>query len=384
MWHVATRNLIQRKSMTALALVGLVLGVATIVTLVSISVGIQSLVSEKIGETKGVMVMQKDSTMGPFFSLISMEDVKKIESIAGVRNVCPRIMFFPSKVEGKFTSMTSGNPMDNGIVAGVDSARESMKRIGPLPVSGTITRGRFLLPSDKAAAVLGKKIADNYKKAVGSSIEINGEKLRVVGIFETGTKQTDSYILMPLSEAQQLTGLASDKVRAAFVEVEDTNQITHMANIIEAKVQGVDAVSTEQVGQMISGLLSNVEAFLWVISGIAAIVAGINIVNTMLMSIMEREQELGILRAVGWTQDDIIMLIMAESILLGIAGGVVGVAFGAGLVEVIKSVLGIHMLVDAPLAAEACAFALAVGTLGGVYPAWRASRLDPLEAVRGE
>jgi putative ABC transport system permease protein len=270
------------------------------------------------------------------------------------------------------------------IVVGGMPDREARKRVGPLPTGGTMIRGRYLLQNDRKAVVLGKQAAEDRNKAVGSTIEINDEKFKVVGVFETGTKETDSYMLIPLEEAQHLSGLASDKVRAAFVEIDDVDQINRMAGVIEAKVSGVDAVSTEQFAELLSGLISNVESFLWAISGIAALVAGVNIVNTMLMSIMEREKELGVLRSTGWTQDDIITLIMTESVILGIAGGIIGVAFGAGVVEVVKRILDIPMLVDLTLAMNAMGFALAVGTLGGIYPAWRASRMNPLDAVRGE
>jgi len=386
MWGIAYRELLERKTMTALSLVGLVLGVATIVILVSISTGVQGLVKEQTSQIKGVMVLEKGEQMGPFYSTIKMDDVRKIEGIAGVRNVCPRVMHFVRSFDGEFIGImtTSGSQVASGIVVGVRPESEALKRIGPLTSPGEIIRGRYLSPSDNRATVIGVKFAEDYKKVVGSSLEIDGVKFRVVGIYETGTQETDSQAYIPLSEAQDLDGLGHDTVRGAFVELDNPDEVNQMAARIEARVNTVQAISTEQFGAMISGVLANVEAFLWAISAIAAAVAGINIINTMLMSIMEREHELGVMRAIGWTGDDIIKLIMAESVLIGIAGGIIGLVVGFVMVQVVVAIIDIPALVDLKLAVEACAFAIAIGTLGGVYPAWRASKMDPLMAIRGE
>jgi putative ABC transport system permease protein len=371
--------------MTALALIGLVLGVATIVTLVSVSTGVQGLVKEQTGQVKGIMIMEEGESMGPFYSTVGMDDLRKIEGIAGVRNVCPRVMYFMTSIDGEPVGvMGTGGMAMPGMVFGVSPEREARKRIGPLTTPGEITRGRYLLPSDSRAAVVGVTFADDHNKVVGSSLEIDGVKFRVVGIYETGMQEVDSYVYVPLGEAQDLAGKGHDMVSAAFVELDNPDEINRMADIIEARVNGIKATSTEQFGEMLAGVLANIESFLWVISAIAALVAGINIINTMLMSIMEREQELGVMRAIGWTGEDVIRLVMAESVLTGIGGGLVGLAVGVVMVEIVKAILGIPMLVDAELAVEAVAFAVAVGTLGGAYPAWRASKMDPLMAIRGE
>ena len=382
MWHIGYRNLTQRKSMTALALVGLILGVATVVTLVSISTGIQNLVTERTAETKGVTILQADQSFGPIFSHIGLDDIAKIEKTVGVKNVCPRVVYLPKSIEGVFNE--ASDISFSGTVIGVRPQSEARKLIGPLTMKGDIIRGRYLKQSDSKTVVLGIEIADEYRKTVGSSFKIDGEKFTVVGIAETGLSEGDNTVTIPYWDAQDLAGLHSDIVSTAFVEVENTNDLSRMADIIEARVSGIQAISTEEFAELLSGLLSNVDAFLWAISGIAALVAAVNIINTMLMSIMERERELGVMRAIGWTGDDVIKLVMVESILIGVTGGVFGVIVGAVAVEVIKAILGTRMLVDATLAIEAWTFSVIIGTVAGVYPAWRASKLNPLEAIKSE
>ncbi|MFC2174473.1 ABC transporter permease [archaeon] len=384
MLPIAYKNLTQRKSMTALALIGLILGVATVVTLVSISTGIQNLVTERTAETKGVMVLEADQSFGPIFSKIELSDIEKIEKTVGVKNVCPRVMYLPKSIEGTFNDASDLSSSFSGAVIGVRPESESRKLIGPLTTTGDIVRGRFLSPSDSKTVVLGIEIADEYNKAVGSTFKIDGEKFKVVGISETGVQEGDNAVLISYKDAQDLGGLDNNIVSAAFVEVDNPDDVTRMADIIEARVSGVQAISTEEFADLLGGLLSNVEAFLWAISAIAAAVAAINIINTMLMSIMERERELGVMRAIGWTGDDVIKLVMVESILIGVAGGIIGVVVGIIAVEVIQVLIDIRMLVDASLAVRAWAFSVSIGTLAGVYPAWRASKLNPLEAIKSE
>ncbi len=384
MWNLGFKNLKQRKSMTALALIGLILGVATVVTLVSISTGIQSMVTEQTAETKGVMVLEADQSFGPIFSKIDMSDIQKIEKTAGVKNVCPRIMYIPKSVNGKFHDAADISGTFSGSVIGVRPESEARKLIGPLTSPGDIIRGRALIASDQKAAVIGVELAEDEDKFVGSIFKIDGEKFKVVGISETGVAETDQQIMIPLKDAKDLAGLDNDIVSAAFVEVDDPSKISRMADIIEARVSGVQAISTEDFAEMIGGMLESMESFLWAISGIAAAVAAINIINTMLMSIMEREKELGVMRSIGWTGDDVIKLIMVESILIGVAGGIVGVLIGTIAVEVIQVVIDINMLVDASLAIRAFLFSVSLGTIAGVYPAWKASKLNPLEAIKGE
>ncbi|MBN3036994.1 MAG: FtsX-like permease family protein, partial [Candidatus Diapherotrites archaeon] len=107
-------------------------------------------------------------------------------------------------------------------------------------------------------------------------------------------------------------------------------------------------------------------------------------INTMLMSVMERMKEFGVLRSMGWTSDDVMKLIVAESALIGLGGGVIGSVLGLTVVEIAKSVIDIPMRVTPELWAAAMAFSLVSGLLGGIYPAWKAGKIDPLEAIRTE
>lgn len=384
MWNIGYRNLMHRKSMTALALIGLILGVATVITLVSITTGIRNMVIERTSETKGIIIYGNDQTHGSILPKLSMNDVSKVEKINGVRNVCPRVIYFPKSIEGVFHDASSIDSSFKTTVIGVRPQSETKKLSGPLTTRGNIIRGRYLLPTDSKTVVLGAEIANDYKKTVGSSFKIDGEKFTVVGIAKTGLKKTDNMALITYWDAEELAGLDKDIVTMAFVEADNPSDISKITNLIKARLPRIRVISTEEFAEVFSELLNNVGAFLWAISGIAAIVAAVNIINTMLMSIMEREKEFGVMRAIGWTAGDVIKLVMVESIIIGVVGGIFGVVLGTIAVEVIKTILNIRMLVDATLAIEAWAFSVIIGTVAGAYPAWKASKLNPLEAIRSE
>jgi putative ABC transport system permease protein len=381
MYKLAFRNLFTKKSRTALALVGLIIGVVTIISLVSITEGIKYLVSETVGEMSGVMIVEEGAFGAPW-SELSVGHKDDIKGIPGVRLIAPRVMKVAERIEGGGAFLAGSMGMT--MIVGLDPATESMKKMGPLHLKADIIKGRALQPTDTKAVVIGKMIADDYDKTVGSKIDIEDEDFLVVGIYDTGSPFTNGQILMPINEAQDIFDLDSDTVSAFFVEIYNPNQADSIARRIEFKLDDVVAMSTASFGEQIGAMLANVDAFLWAVSIASAIVAGIGIINTMLMSVMERTKEFGVLRSVGWTRDDLMKLIILESSFLGIGGGLIGGLIGVLIVEVAKEAVGTPMYVTPMLFTQAFIFAVAMGIIGGLYPAWRASKLEPIQALRGK
>ena len=229
-------------------------------------------------------------------------------------------------------------------------------------------------------------MADDYNKVVGSNIRIGSHRFKVIGIYKSSVNVGGvSRVVTTIDAARELAkDLPSDMVNDIYVEPEDPRGAKRLATMIEFKYDDVDARTGEEMGAEISTLLGSVDAFLWLISAIATAVAGLGIINTMLMSIRERYREFGVMRAVGWTGDDVLRLVMYESVMLGIGGGIVGMVAGYLIVQLAKGYIGIPMVVTVQTAALAFLFAVAVGLIGGIYPAWKVSKLDPLEAIRSE
>ena len=380
MWKIAFRNLLSKKTRTLLALTGLMIAVVGVVGLISISDGIKSMVNESLGQLQGVQVVQKDS-LSPMMSKVDMEIVDEIESFPEVDFVAPRVFGVASSIDGKPFLSGGGFSMGAGEIIGIDPAIEG--RSGKTGFSeAKITQGRFLKSSDAYSVVIGKTIADDYKKMVGSVIELNDVRFKVVGIWTTGSSSTDNTILMPIDIARKMLGFPSDKAAMLTVYTKDPAAVDSISKKIELRIDSVDAKTGTEYAQDITSVLGSLDVFFWAISLIAVVVGGVGILNTMLMSVMERFRDFGILKAIGWSNGNIVTLVISESIILGVVGGLAGLAVGYTLVEIAKPILGFPMQVTPTLAATAVILAASLGLIGGLYPARKASRLNPIEAIR--
>jgi putative ABC transport system permease protein len=381
MWKIAFRNLLSKKTRTLLALTGLMIAVVGVVGLISISDGIKAMVNESLGSLQGVQVLQKDS-LSPMLSRVDMKIIKEIENFPEVDIVTPRVFGIASSIDGK-AFLSGGMSMGGGIgeIIGIDPVKEGTSGKTGFDTS-QITQGRFLKSSDTYSAVLGKKIADGYKKSVGSVVELNGIRFKVVGIWTTGSSSTDNMILIPIDIARKMFSIESDKASMLTVYTKDPGAVESISKKIELRIDNVDAKSGSEYAQDVSSVFGSLDMFFWAISLIAVVVGGVGILNTMLMSVMERFRDFGILKAIGWSNGNIMTLVVSESIILGVVGGLAGLAVGYTLVEIAKPILGFPMQVTPTLAVTAVLLAASLGLIGGLYPARKASRLNPIEAIR--
>lgn len=380
MWKIAFRNLLSKKTRSILALIGLMIAVVGVVGLISISDGIKNMVNESLGQLQGIQVVQKDS-LSPMLSKVDMKIVDEIERFPEVDLVTPRVFGIASSIDGKPFLSGGGFSMSVGEVIGIDPAKEGSS--GKTGFSAAkITQGRFLKSSDAYSVVIGKTIADDYKKMVGSVIEINNIRFKVVGIWTTGSSATDNTILMPIDIARKVFAFPTDKAAMLTVYPKDPAAIESLSRKIELRIDEVDAKSGSEYAEDVSSVFSSLDLFFWAISLIAVIVGGVGILNTMMMSVMERFRDFGILKAIGWSNGNIMTLVISESIILGTAGGIIGLVVGYALVEAAKPALGFPMQVTPSLAITAVLLAAVLGLIGGLYPARKASKLNPIEAIR--
>ena len=385
MYKFAFRNLWLKKSRSALALVGLSIAIIGIITLVSISAGIKYEVTNVISKMEGVTVMQAD-VFDDTQSYVSLSYKDDLESFSESKVVIPTVSGLAVNFEGKGRTLEAA-PL-GGMVAlmGID-VREAVKSEKGGLYNPEILRGRFLKPNDKYSVMIGQAIADDYNKAVGSKVEFNNEKFTVVGIFTSDSNIFDRMVVIPIDIAQELTNRDSDTVGFFYIELKNPADAENLAKKINFRYEDddLDATSGSGFAGEISGLLGNLDLFFYGVSSIALLVGAVGIINTMLMSVMERTKEFGILKAVGWTNDNILKLIIFESIFLGIIGGIIGIVIAVILVKfVAEPLLTFPMLITLDLVIEAFIIALILGVVGGVYPAWRASKLDPVQAIRFE
>ena len=236
--------------------------------------------------------------------------------------------------------------------------------------------------------ILGKSAAKDLNKTVGDTITLFGKDFKITGIYETGNFMQDGGAFMPLDRLQNLTD--NQKISNIAVKVNENANVTEVSQTIENTYP--DELSTitaaDQASRINQGL-SFIDTATWAISLLAIVIGGVGVINTMIMSVYERTREIGVLKAVGWRSRRILGMILGESIVLTLIAAVVGIVVGVIGVEVLLSITPSTEGVIKPafslgLFIRALGIAFLVGIIGGIYPAYRASRLAPTEALRYE
>jgi putative ABC transport system permease protein len=222
---------------------------------------------------------------------------------------------------------------------------------------------------------------------VGDSLRIAGRPFRIIGLYETGSLMIDETIVMEITTARDLLHFDKDKVSAFYVEPAADGDVDALQNRIERAVPDVQVRSMAQFNLQVGNIMGQLDLFLMLTVGLALLVGGVGIANTMLTSATERFVEFGVMRANGWTRRNVLGLVTAESALLGVFSGLVASVFSIVAILVANRFLARYELeleLTAPLVIASNAVALAVATAAGLYPAWRASRMTPMAAIRNE
>jgi ABC-type lipoprotein release transport system permease subunit len=234
--------------------------------------------------------------------------------------------------------------------------------------------------------MLGKWMAENLNKGIGDTIEVSGTRFQVVGIYEAGSGWEEMGGVSTIRDAQILAGRPR-KVSFFGVKLRDPDQARDVIAKLNAQFpEAYATLSGEFVDQLPDmGRAGNLFS---AISLMAIFLGGVGVLNTMLMSVYERTREIGVLRALGWRRRGVLELVIKEAMLMGILGGVVGigVAFTMtyGLMQIPYLAGAIQPIFDATVFLRAVVVALLLSVIGGLYPAYRATRLLPVEALRYE
>lgn len=402
MWRFAVQNLLTRPARTGLALVGLSIPIVGVLGLLSVSAGMSNLLGETLGQVRGMLVLREDSP-APIFSHLRSDLVETLRETPGVRLVVPEIWELAPPIEGVslFRSLTNlgdlaspkkrlGGLLDAAVVLGQDI--EAHQRSQTNLFDRSIKEGRFLKMEDRGTlnVVISRKASQKHPnekgepRAVGDSIRIGEKTFQVIGIYDTGSMLFDDILIMDIDVARELLGLSPDQVSCFYVEAENPEESAAVALAIEKAAPGVDALGMEEFQANFGSVLGDINQGLMLVIGLALAVGVVGIINTMLMSAMERVSEFGVLRANGWTRGNVLTLITTESAFLGLAAGVLGCLFTVIAAAVANRFLtgGLHLTIAPSLVAMSLGLSVVMGTLGGVYPAWKAARLAPMEAIR--
>jgi putative ABC transport system permease protein len=387
-FRIALRALSANKVRSGLTMLGVIIGVAAVILLVSLGSGVQDQITSQIANlgSNVLFVFPGDITQGGGSQEIThqftMDDVAYLRTRLGSQmTVVPELQ---SAGQVRFQNKTQNTQ----IVASDENVKDA--------AFGTIDTGRWFSKGEvvgaSRVAVLGLQIRDKLfpgQDPVGRSIDINGTPFRIVGQLQTrgggfGGSQ-DNLIIIPITTAQQL--LSTGNISEIFVRTPEASQIDAVKAQVEMAMrvhfQGTITVFTQaQTLGFLSTILGTLTAMLAGLASISLLVGGIGIMNIMLVSVSERTREIGIRKAVGARTYDILSQFVIEAVVLSVLGGAMGILLGAG------GALALHSLIPAKVTGWAVAlaflFSAGVGVFFGVYPAWRASRMDPIVALRYE
>jgi putative ABC transport system permease protein len=387
--ELSLKNLAYQRMRAVLTLLGVIIGITAVISMVSIGTGMTKAVEEQF-EAFGTNKIIISSTMeyGAKGQGLVDADVEDMEDIVGVAFVSPMYSVSTgSEFKGEEKVIT---------VWGLDPGKSerTFSDVGGY----RLYRGRWLESGDRNVVVIGFTIHDDYYKSrveLGNSIKIQGEKFRVVGIFqETGDPDHDKAVMVNLDRIRELLG-REDSVTAIIVRVKDGADVNIVRQRIEERLKNrhEDAeftiLTSQQLIEVISSSLKVVQVVFGGIAAVSLVVGGIGIANTMIMNVMERTREIGIMKATGATNSQVMRIFLVESGIFGLVGGSIGIFFGYLISRVINAAaekyLGPGMLTTAVtpgMVATALAFSVVVGVLSGLYPAYRAVKLDPVEALR--
>ncbi len=302
-------NLFRRKTRTFLSIVGIAIGVAAIIVLVSIVDGFTQDFNNLIGEYKAISVLEKNA-QDQTLSRVSVSYQRELEALPGVKAVIPELFVIPETIDGEPTSIASLSPPS---VYGFDA--DTFFANGFSGWVGSLEKGVPLSSSRRGEVLIGKKIVEDYKKFVGSPIKINGKTFRVAGVFETNSELVSSIIAMNIEDARELSPLDSDKVNSFSVYLVDPTKDSLVADLIELKFSdSLEAFTQSELSSQVEGIVGNLRLLAVVVALISSVVAGIGITNTILMSVFERFKEIGTLKAIGWTNWNVIKMILYESL----------------------------------------------------------------------
>ena len=369
-------NLFRRKTRTLLSVIGIAIGVAAIIILVSLVDGFTAEFNDVIGDFKAITVLQKNA-QDQTLSRIDVGFENKIETIPGVKAAVPELWFLPEKIDGKVTGFTS---ISSPSIYGLDS--DKFFATGSKGFIGELEKGAVLSNNDRGQVLIGKGIEEDYKKFVGSTIKINDKKFKVKGIMKADSDLVSNIIVMNLADARELTNFPNDQINSLTVFLVDPTKDKQIAQLIELKFDELQASTTADLAEEFESVIGNLRLLAVAVALISAIVAGIGIANTILMSVLDRFREIGSLKAVGWTNSNVMKMIMYEALFLGIIGGFAGIGLGFLVDEILAQTLNLRYSISLFLLLSSFFFAVFLSLIAGLYPAYIASKLDPIEALR--
>ncbi|MFC2018767.1 ABC transporter permease [Chloroflexota bacterium] len=405
---IALRSLVTNKLRSSLTMLGIIIGVGAVITLMSVGQGAQnSILStyEQMGTNLLQVVSRSPDVTGlaalsPAFAPpnLTMDDAEALERLRSVEGVAP--------INENFVAVSAGDESKTSIIQGSTPEYQHL-------FDYSLALGRFITDGDVNArnrvVVLGSEVAGDLfgvDEAVGQSIKIKGHRFNVIGVLDVKGGaimgvSLDNLVIVPITTFQtklftQRTAKGEDAVGSIMVKAASAEAIEGIKADIDTiltkrhRITGDEKadfaiVSQEQMMGFVSQITDVFTIFLGAISSISLVVGGIGIMNIMLVSVTERTREIGIRKAVGAKRRDILLQFLLEAGMLSFTGGAVGIIGGWLLSVLISQIdlggITLNAVVSLDIVILAVSVSIIIGLISGIYPAMRAARLNPIDAL---
>lgn len=396
---LALKNVRKRGIRSWLTMLGIFLGIAAVVSLISLGQGLQTAVTGQFAtlSTDTLTISSAETGFGPpgatAVRKLTDHDLRLIEKVPGVNIAIPRLV--------RIVKVEFNDILDFRFVGSNPPEQEQIDLLAE-SLNLEIAQGKMLRAGDKGKIVIGDDFVsqDKFEKDIrlGTTLSIQGKNFEVIGIIKrAGTFQLNSVVLMSDEDLRDLLDIG-DEIDIIVTKVNE-DDIEKIALEIERKMRrdrdqdpGEEDFAVQTPLQAVSSVNVVLDIVNLVVAGIAAIallIGGVGIANTMFTSVLERTREIGVMKSVGAKRKDILSLFIIEAGILGLVGGLVGAAIGLGLAigasKAANVALGgsiFQVSPSIPLLLGAVGFAFVIGVLSGIVPAYQASKLSPVEALR--
>ena len=387
---LAVNSIRHRKLRSWLTVIGIIIGVAAIISLITISRSLEGTIQhqfETFGANRILISAKGFQGPGSMSNGLTIDDVKTVEKISGFKYVASGL-FRTAEVkykEDKGFALIGGLPAEDYQQFYADSGIE-------------VQDGRAIKSGEKDVVVIGSRVAkEMFSKevSVGNKLTINKVDFKVVGILkEIGNPDYDNRISIPLDASREIFN-EPIKVDTIIAQVKSSSDIPDLQERVKKELEhkrgdtNFQVLTATQILQQINQVLGVMQIVLVGIAAISLLVGAIGIMNSMYTSVLERTKEIGIMKSIGARNPDILWIFLIEAGLIGLVGGVFGTALGTTIALIVGSIAkqsGFLLIIkiEASVLLLGLLFAFIVGMLSGILPAYQASKLKPVDALRYE
>ncbi len=391
---MSAESLLAKKTRTFLSMLGIIIGVATVIAVFAVGKGAQESVNSQFQNlsANSILIMANRGRGFTSSSKLKTEDAKLLLSADHIASAT-------GAIEGN-SSVSYGSTDKSYGVVGVD---QNFIPISNLSVSSGRTITQDDIDSKSMVAVVGSTVVSDLftsgENPIGAEITVAGKKLQVIGVLtklgsRVGMISVDEAVIVPNSTAEKsILGTKGQVMITTQVDsVDNTNLATTSISAIlrtehKLKISDADDFRIMDAGSMVAAAQASAKTLSTLLTAIAAItllVSGIGIMNVMFVTVAERTKEIGIAKAIGGKRSDILSQFLLESVILSMVGGIIGMIIGQAAIPIISyfNIIAMTSSLNGPLIGFS--FSVLVGVFFGFYPAFQASRLDPVDALRSE